>query len=1118
MSLIKFAENNIVVFDGAMGTSIQKVNIPDEVWQGKNGCNEFLNIASPDTIYNIHKAYFDAGANVAVTNTFGAIASVLAEYGLEEKVVEINQAAVNIARKAANGKENTFISLSMGPGTKLASLGHTTYESLYNQYLQQAECVDVDLYNIETAQDILQLKAAVNACIEANKRKNTNTPVLVSFTVENTYTLLTGSDISAVAAVMKGLPVFALGLNCAMGPDMLEPALAKLSQIWNGKIYISPNAGMPETIDGKTVYPMDANKFTEIMTKLMDKYPLHMVGGCCGTDYTHIQKLAAETKNKNLPNTNNFEYLGEASSLFNAVSLEQNPKPAIIGERANATGSKAFRDKLLADDYDGMAAICKNQENDGAHFIDLSTAYAGRNEIDDYKALVPMLNSSLTAPLVIDSTDPETIKASLELYSGKPIINSVNFEDGGKKLHRMFEIVKNHPACMVALTIDEEGMAQTAEKKFQIAKRLYDVWTKEYGFPAEDLIIDTLTFSIGSGDETLTNAAVETLNAIKMIKKELKGVKTTLGVSNISFGLSPASRLILNSVFLNEAVKAGLDTAIVHASKLTHISSLSQEDVDHCLNLIYAKENALPEFIEHFLNAKIETEEINEKLPPVEMLPQKIIKGDKTELENIISEILKTTKAEDIINNILFPAMQKVGDMFGEGKMLLPFVLKSAETMKAAVSILEPHLEKKEGASKGNVVIATVAGDVHDIGKNLVDIIMSNNGFNVHNLGIKVPVADMIKKAKEVSASAIGMSGLLVKSTLVMKENLEEIVKELPDIKIMLGGAALTNKFVNESCAPIMPDKVYYCKDAFDNIAAMDGSKQPAQNINTAKIEINNNFDNPVEENNKRADIEAIDYNNLPKPPFWNTKIINADINDAFKYLNKNFLFTNIWGYKRKEMSENEYNSLIKDTVEPELKNIFKDIIDKKAAEPKIIYGYFKCRSVENSIEVFAENETLLYTFSFPFSKSTPKYTLADFISKDEDHFDVLPVQLVTLGNKPAEYCNKLFKEGDYKNYYMAHGLFTELTEALAEYAHSLIRKDLKLSDKNENIQDVLAGRYRSKRFSFGYPLCPEIEYNDIILNMLQSERIGVQFSESHQMHPEYSTAAFIIHHPKIKY
>lgn len=607
MSFRKFADNNIVVFDGAMGTSIQKVNIPDSVWQGKNGCNEFLNIASPETIYNIHKNYFDAGANVAVTNTFGAIASVLAEYGLEDKVVEINKAGVRLAREASNGKENTFVSLSMGPGTKLASLGHTTYESLYNQYLQQAECVDVDLYNIETAQDIIQLKAAVNACVEANRRKGQNTPILVSFTVENTYTLLTGSDISAVSAVMNGLPIYALGLNCAMGPDMLEPALDKLSKIWNGKIYISPNAGMPETVDGKTVYPMDAVKFTNIMNNLLDKYPLSMVGGCCGTDNSHIKLLAETSKGKKLPPQNNIAYNGEASSLFTAVSLEQNPKPAIIGERANATGSKAFRDLLLSDDYDGMVQVCKTQEEDGAHFIDLSTAYAGRNEIDDYKKIVPLLNSALTAPLVIDSTDPKTVKASLELYSGKPIINSINFEDGGKKLHEMLEIVKQHPACMVALTIDESGMAQTADKKFEVAKRLYDVWTNDYGFPPEDLIIDTLTFSIGSGDETLVNAGVETLNAIKRIKQELKGVKTTLGVSNVSFGLSPASRPILNSVFLHEAVKAGLDTAIVHASKLTHISNLSKKDIDCCLNLIYAKENALPEFIEHFINAKDQT-------------------------------------------------------------------------------------------------------------------------------------------------------------------------------------------------------------------------------------------------------------------------------------------------------------------------------------------------------------------------------------------------------------------------------------------------------------------------------------------------------------------------------
>ncbi|MCI6474944.1 MAG: homocysteine S-methyltransferase family protein [Mucispirillum sp.] len=1118
MSLREFAKNNMVIFDGAMGTSIQKVNISDEKWQGKNGCNEFLCIAYPEVIYDIHKGYFESGANVAVTNTFGAIASVLAEYGLEDKVVEINRAAVEIARKAAEGRENTFISLSMGPGTKLASLGHTSYQSLYEQYLQQAECVDVDLYNIETAQDILQLKAAVNACKEANRRKNTDTPILVSFTVENTYTLLTGSDISAVAAVMAGMPVFALGLNCAMGPDMLEPAIASLSNIWGGNIYISPNAGMPETVDGKTVYPMNDEKFTAIMKDLLDKYPISLAGGCCGTDKSHIKMLSDMAKNRKVPERAEKAYYGEAASLFTAVSLEQNPKPAMIGERANATGSKAFREMLLADDVDGMTAICKNQE-ESAHFIDLSLAYAGRKEIDDYKKMVPVLNSALMAPLVIDSTDPETVKASLERYSGKPIINSINFEDGGTKLHKMLAIVKEHPACMVALTIDEDGMAATAEKKFQIAKRLYDTWVHEYNFKPEDLIIDTLTFSIGSGDETLTNAAIETLEAIKMIKKNLKGVKTTLGVSNVSFGLSPASRQILNSVFLNEAVKAGLDTAIVHASKLTPIANLSEDDVKCCLDLIYARDNALPKFIEHFANVKIDKEEIDNNLPPIELLPLKIIKGDKTDLENIIASLLESNKAEDIINNILFPAMQQVGDMFGEGKMLLPFVLKSAETMKAAVSILEPHLEKQAGASKGEVVIATVAGDVHDIGKNLVDIIMSNNGFHVHNLGIKVPVSQMIQKAKEVGASAIGMSGLLVKSTLIMKENLEEIVKELPDIKIMLGGAALTNKFVNESCAPIMPDKVFYCKDAFDNISAMDGTKKAAEHkvIEKQVIEvIGDEFEVKKEE---RADILKLDKKDIPAAPFYGTKVISADIFDVYKYLNKPFLFSNIWGYKKKDLSCEDYELLINDTVVPELKTLFKDITNKKACEPKMIYGYFKCRSINNSIEVYAADNALLHTFNFPDSKTTPKYSLADFISSSEEFCDVLPMQIVTLGEKPAQYCADLFKNNDYKNYYMAHGLFTELTEALAEYTHRIIRKELGILDKNNDTpENAVAGKYRSKRFSFGYPLCPDIENNNIIANMLQSERIGVTLSQSNQMHPEYSTSAFIIHHPNIKY
>lgn len=1118
----KFASTNIVLFDGAMGSSIQKKEIPEKVWDNKSGCNEFLNISAPEIILDIHKKYFQAGANIAVANTFGAIRSVLAEYGLADKVVEINQKAVEIAREAAKGVHNAFISLSIGPGTKLASLGHTTYDALFDQYLEQASCVDVDLYNIETAQDLLQMRAAINACREANKIKGKDAPVIVSFTVEQNNALLTGSDVAAVASVMRRLNISALGLNCAMGPDLMEKPLADLSALWSGNLYLSPNAGLPESVDGKTVYPMDANHFAAIMENLLEKYPLKMIGGCCGTDDTHIAALRKIIDNSapRLLNDKNrksvYIYKGSASSLYSETSLTQTPPPAMIGERANATGSKLFREMLLNGDIDGMVALCKQQEDEGAHFIDLSTAYAGRKEIDDYITLVPLLNGALTAPIVIDSTDTETALASLKLYSGKPIINSVNFEDGGAKLRKMFDIIKSHPACMVALTIDEEGMAQKADKKFQIAKRIYDAWTKEYGFPAEDLLIDALTFSIGSGEESLRSAAMETLDAIKRIKAELPGVKTTLGLSNVSFGLAANSRPVLNSVFLDYAVKAGLDTAIVHASKLTPVASLSKKDVQVCCDLIFMKDDSLQNFIEHFSGFKTETIQEDKTLPPIEALPQKIMRGDKSGMVEIIDEILKTKTPDEIINSILFPAMQKVGDLFGEGKMLLPFVLKSAETMKAAVSILEPKMAKSAGSPKGTVVIATVQGDVHDIGKNLADIIMTNNGFKVHNLGIKVPVADIIKKAVEVNADAIGMSGLLVKSTLVMKDNIEEISKNLPGVKVMLGGAALTNKFVNESCAPIMPGKIFYCTDAFANIGAMDGSKAPAQ---MTEYKIDNNLMLTQEE----IDGAAIKFEkaHIPTPPFFGVKVAeNIKIEEVLPYMDKRSLFSTAWGYKQKNMTDSEYRSLLNDTVNKEYEELVKKVTECSAATPKAIYGYFKARSLGDVVEIYGESgEKPVQIFKFPKRKQSPRYSLAGYISDDLNRLDVVPMQIVTLGDAPVNYCGKMFKGDNYKDYYMAHGFFTALTEALAELVHAKIRKELRIDAGDAKTMDgVLAGGYRSRRYSFGYPLAPDTEYNKSLAELLKSERIGVEVNDLFQMTPEYSTSAFILHHPKASY
>ncbi len=1095
-------KNNVIIFDGAMGTSIQSADVEDKYWEGKNGCNEYLSVTYPELVEEIHRNYFMAGANVAVTNTFGAMASVLAEYGLEDRVAEINKAAVECAKRAKEGIDNTFISLSVGPGTKLATLGHTTYSALYDQYVEQISSVinDIDAVNIETCQDLLQVKAAVNAARDVADKAGKDLVINMSVTIEENGTLLTGTDISAVAALARGLNVDILGFNCAFGPDFMEKPISQLAKLWGGNLYLSANAGMPETVNGKTVYPMSADKFSEIVTNIVERYNVNIVGGCCGTTQEHIKKIA-RLKNTTVTK-NTYDYKGEASSLYTSTQLIQEPAPALIGERANATGSKAFREVLLAEDYDKVVAICAQQEDEGAHFIDLSTAYAGRSEIEDYNKIVPMLNTSLRAPIVIDTTDTECIKSSLEKYAGKPIVNSINFEDGGAKLHNILKTVKAHPACVVALTIDEKGMAQTADTKYNIAKRIYDVWVNEYKFSPEDLIFDTLTFSVGSGDETLKTAAIETIDAIKLIKQNLKGAKTVLGVSNVSFGLSAKSRPILNSVFLGEAVKAGLDMAIVHASKLTSVSALDKADIDACMNLIYNKGDALTEFINHFENFEVSaTKEDLSALTPSERLRNKIIKGDKSDMNALIDEVIKEIKAEDILNDILFPAMAHVGELFGSGKMLLPFVLQSAETMKTAVAILEPKFEKASGEKAGKVVIATVAGDVHDIGKNLVDIMMSNNGYEIHNLGIKVPVEDMIAKAREVNADAIGMSGLLVKSTHIMRDNIEKISKELPDVKIMLGGAALTAKFVEESCVPLMPGKVFHCRDAFDNIKVMKGDMLASQSRDKLVIDM-------MEEAIENQDINPIEREkNIPEKPFSGVKVLsNINVNDVFKYIDKKSLFSNAWGYKPKDGNMDEYDSMIKKVAEPEFRSLKESIIQANVVDAKVVYGYFNVRRAYRTLEVYGEGEYPKNVISFPKRRAKPHNTIADYFIGDEGEFDILPIQIVTLGDKCADYCKKLFKAGNFKDYFMVHGMFTELTEALAEYMHARIRRELKIDNQ------------RGTRYSFGYPLAPDLEYNEVIAKLLSADKIGVEVSEIYEMVPEYTTSAFIVHHSKASY
>ncbi|KAA0256834.1 methionine synthase [Deferribacter autotrophicus] len=1118
----EFAKDNVVLFDGGMGTSIQKLEIPEDKWNGRVGCNEVLNLTYPEIIEDIHTGFFKAGADVVETNTFGASRLVLSEYNLEDKVYDINFTAAKIARKAADKFENKFVAGSIGPGTKLPSLGQISFDDLYKMYEEQISgLIDggVDLLLIETCQDLLQIKSALLAAFNTLNKKDKELPVMVSVTIEQNGTMLLGSDLSAVTTVLRDYPIFSLGINCAVGPDLMYEPLKQLSELWDRKISCIPNAGLPQNINGKFVYDLTPEKMAEIMADLCEKYGLDLIGGCCGTTYEHIAALRMVANSFKPKAKKRYEYKGEAASLYTSTKLMQSPPPTLIGERANANGSKAFRELLLKDDFDGMVNVAKEQEDAGAHLIDVCVAYAERNEVNDMSRFVSMINTALTIPIVIDSTEPLVIENALKRYAGKPVINSINFEDGGEKLHKILKIVKKFPAAVIALTIDEDGMAMTAEKKFQIAKRIYDVWTKDYELNPEDLIFDPLTFSIGSGDETLTFAAAETLNAIKMIKENLQGAKTVLGVSNVSFGLAPHSRHILNSVFLNEAVKCGLDMAIVNPAKVIPLSRISENEVTLCLDLIYGKEKALERFLDYFSKRVDESEDnkLAEKLTPEEQLKKKVLRGDKSGLEELLDELLKKYSPIDIINNILIVAMKEVGDLFGAGKMLLPFVLQSAEVMKKSVLYLENFMEKDDSENKGVIVLATVKGDVHDIGKNLVDIILSNNGYKVYNLGIKVSVEDMILKAKEVNADAIGMSGLLVKSTTVMKDNIDEIKRHNLKAKILLGGAALTEGFVKNECEPILPGQVFYCRDAFDALKYLEKKDDDNNNLIDKK---SSRVEKIIveEELDVRSDIKPVD--SPPKPPFFGNAVVrNISFEDVVKFMNLYTLFYTRWSYKKKDMSDEEYNNLLKKVAYPELEKIKNTIVGENLCELSVAYGYYKVKSNGRYLLVYDNDEKHIATMKFPRQKKSPYLCVADYFHDlESDKFDILPIQLVTIGEKPVNYTKKLFNENKYKEYFLYHGFFTELTEALAEYWHHVIRKELGIENEDLSVEQILNMRYQGRRYSFGYPSCPDLEGNLIVHKLLNGKEIGVELTEGYEMVPEYTTSAIIVHHPEANY
>jgi len=1115
----------ILILDGACGSNLQTADIPASAWGANEGCNEYLNISAPEVVVALHQSFLDAGARVIETNTFGGSRIVLEEYGLAGETARINAAAVENARRAIGNRKDAFVAGSVGPTTRLPGLGQIAPGILRDVFREQVRALveaGADLVCLETCQDLLQARMALVGCFEALEEAGRDVPVLVSITIESTGTMLTGADIAAAAAAVEPFDVFSLGLNCATGPELMLSHLRFLSRNWPGRISCVPNAGIPEIKEGKGVYPLSPDEFAARMKAFVEEEGVSIVGGCCGTTPEHIRCLAQALEGAR-PAVRKPEWKPSLSSGYQAVEIRQEIPPLLIGERANANGSKKFRKLLLRDDFEAAVKVGVDQEKKGAHAVDLCTAYAGRDEMADLTALTGLFAGSVKAPLVIDSTTPDCIEACLELYPGRCVINSINLEDGGKTLERICRLAGKHGAAVVALTINEDGMARTADEKVATARAILDLAVGRYGLRPSDLLIDPLTFTIGSGDADLVDAGKETLEALRRIKEELPGVFTLLGVSNISFGLEKRSRQFLNSVFLHEAVAAGLDAAIIDAGKVVPFSRIPEEDREICLDLIHNRaveegKTPLLRFIDYFAGQTgddgLAAEEGGEdEAIPEQALTEKVVAGDRDGVDDILAILLQRRTAASIINEILVPAMRHVGEMFGRGEMLLPFVLQSAEVMKRSVNALEPFLEKTSDDTRSTVLLATVQGDVHDIGKNLVDIILSNNGYEVKNLGIKVPAETIIEKAKEEKADVIGLSGLLVKSALVMQENMAQFQAAGLKIPVLLGGAALTTRFVAESCVPPYESPVVYCADAFAGLEAMRRfeagtleSTRTAAGKGRAKRK-----PGPRDRSIARDDP-------VPKPPFLGARWVEEiDPSLLFPFINEQALFRGRWGYRRGKMSADEYRDLIEGKVRPLYEKLKGRMIEHGLVRPKVAYGYFPCRSEGDVLQVEHDGREL--AFPFPRQAEPPNLCIADFFKTREEGGDVAAFFVVTLGSESGEAARKLFDENEYHDYLMMHALSVELTDALAEYWHERMRDELGIGTQRpaDSLGYAEQG-YQGSRYGFGYPACPDLEAHETVFELLTPHRIGVTLTENMEMVPEQTTSALVAHHRQAKY
>ena len=1155
--------SRVVVADGAMGTMLQSVDLTLDDFEGYEGCNEILNITRSDVVADIHRQFLSVGVDCVETNTFGANFGNLIEYDIPERTRELAHAGASIARQAADdfstdGRQRWVLG-SVGPGTKLPTLGHAPFSILRDAYRQQVEGLldgGVDAVLIETAQDLLQAKAALIGARRAVDLSGVDIPIIAQVTVEATGTLLLGSEIGAALTSLEPLGIDVIGLNCATGPAEMSEHLRTLSKMTTLGLSCMPNAGLPVLTSDGAHYPLTPNELADAHETFTRDYGLSLVGGCCGTTPEHMRSVVERVGGRPIsPRTPVHE--ASAASLYQSVPFRQDTTYLSIGERTNANGSKAFREAMLEERWDDCLEIARDQISDGAHLLDLCIDYVGRDGVADMRELAGRLATASTLPIVLDSTEPAVLQAGLEQLGGRALINSVNYEDGDgpeSRLRRIMPMVTEHGAGVVALTIDEEGQARTAEWKIAVASRLIDQLTGEWKMSVEDIFVDALTFPIATGQEETRRDAIETIEAIREITSRYPGVQTTLGVSNVSFGLNPAARQVLNSVFLHEAVQAGLSSAIVHASKILPVANIDAEQRKVALDLIYDRRefdsdgnvsyDPLQRFLQLFegvevTNLRASKAEALAAMPLFDRLERYIIDGERTSLTKDLDEALLEKPALDIINDHLLAGMKVVGDLFASGEMQLPFVLQSAEVMKLAVAHLEPHMEKMDESGKGTIVLATVKGDVHDIGKNLVDIILSNNGYSVVNIGIKQPVTAIVTAAEENDADVIGMSGLLVKSTVIMKENLEEmnirgIAKQYP---VILGGAALTRAYVETDLAEIYDGEVRYAKDAFEGLRLMDavmavkrgedGASLPP--LRTRRVQSTA----PTQDTPQKVDINRSDvaYDApIPPVPFWGSRVVRGiSLADYSPYIDERALFMGQWGLKSSRGDGPDYAQLVETEGRPRLRTWLDRLKTESMIEPAVVYGYFPCYSDGNDLVIAWHDGPLTGSermrFSFPRQRRDRRLCIADFYaphpgSNQLDDFDVVAFHVVTMGQAASEATGRLFEKDSYRDYLELHGLSVQLTEALAEYWHARIRQEWGYEFEDVADMDTLIAKqgYRGSRYSFGYPACPDLELQVGLMELLEPERIGVTLSEEFQLHPEQSTSAIVVHHPEAKY